>query len=71
MNCSELPYFRNLPALWLQGLYPESHGIIDNSMYDPTVSKEMFSLKSDVMHDPKWWQGEPASDDTDNIPYST
>ncbi|KAK2186561.1 hypothetical protein NP493_196g03008 [Ridgeia piscesae] len=40
------------------GLYPESHGIIDNRMYDTDV-KEMFTLKSETMFDPRWWQGEP------------
>lgn len=33
------------------GLYPESHGIISNNMYDP-VFKEEFNMS---VTDPKWW----------------
>lgn len=45
----------------LQGLYPESHGIVDNKMYD--VSRNaFFSLKSDEKFNPKWYQGEPVSE---------
>ncbi|XP_029281740.1 ectonucleotide pyrophosphatase/phosphodiesterase family member 1 isoform X2 [Cottoperca gobio] len=41
------------------GLYPESHGIVDNKMYD--VSQDaFFSLKSDEKFNPKWYQGEPV-----------
>ncbi len=35
------------------GLYEESHGIIDNEMYDP-VFDETFTMNTT---DPKWWQG--------------
>lgn len=41
----------------VQGLYPESHGIVDNHFYDKTL-KDSFSLGDT---DPKWWQGEPVS----------
>uniref|UniRef100_A0A6V7QSS1 Ectonucleotide pyrophosphatase/phosphodiesterase family member 3 n=1 Tax=Ananas comosus var. bracteatus TaxID=296719 RepID=A0A6V7QSS1_ANACO len=37
------------------GLYPASHGIINNYFVDP-VSGERFSPSN---HDPKWWLGEP------------
>ncbi|XP_071118759.1 uncharacterized protein [Haliotis cracherodii] len=40
------------------GLYPESHGIIDNNMYDSEL-KQKFGLKLDSKEDPRWWQGEP------------
>ncbi|XP_062607940.1 uncharacterized protein LOC134269752 isoform X1 [Saccostrea cucullata] len=40
------------------GLYPESHGIIDNNMYDTDI-KEKFSLSSANASDPRWWGGEP------------
>ncbi|XP_062268077.1 ectonucleotide pyrophosphatase/phosphodiesterase family member 1 isoform X1 [Platichthys flesus] len=40
------------------GLYPESHGIVDNKMYDVTHNA-FFSLKSEEKSDPKWYQGEP------------
>jgi predicted AlkP superfamily pyrophosphatase or phosphodiesterase len=39
------------------GLYEESHGIIDNEMYDP-VFNETFSMST---VDPKWWaEAEPV-----------
>ncbi|KAL8580376.1 hypothetical protein ACOMHN_037475 [Nucella lapillus] len=41
------------------GLYPESHGIIDNNMYDFNISQERFSIASAVTNDPRWWGGEP------------
>lgn len=37
------------------GLYQESHGIVDNQMYD-LVFNETFQMKKP---DPKWWGGEP------------
>ncbi|KAG8181347.1 hypothetical protein JTE90_007755 [Oedothorax gibbosus] len=40
------------------GLYPESHGIIDNSMYDPDTGKT-FKLGDPATFDPEWWQREP------------
>lgn len=35
------------------GLFEESHGIVDNEMYDP-VFNETFNMSTT---DPKWWQG--------------
>ena len=35
------------------GLYPESHGIVTNTMYDP-VLKEKFGAANT---DPRWWDG--------------
>ncbi|KAI5193960.1 ectonucleotide pyrophosphatase/phosphodiesterase family member 3 [Manis pentadactyla] len=40
------------------GLYPESHGIIDNNMYDVNLNKN-FSLSSKEKNDPAWWLGQP------------
>lgn len=40
------------------GLYPESHGIIDNKMYDPKMNAS-FSLKSKEKFNPAWYKGEP------------
>uniref|UniRef100_A0A673U298 Ectonucleotide pyrophosphatase/phosphodiesterase family member 3 n=1 Tax=Suricata suricatta TaxID=37032 RepID=A0A673U298_SURSU len=40
------------------GLYPESHGIIDNNMYDVTLNRN-FSLSSKEKDNPAWWQGQP------------
>ncbi|KAL6095822.1 enpp1 [Pungitius sinensis] len=41
------------------GLYPESHGIVDNKMYDVTQNT-LFSLKSEEKFNTKWYQGEPV-----------
>ncbi|XP_064505541.1 ectonucleotide pyrophosphatase/phosphodiesterase family member 3 [Pseudopipra pipra] len=40
------------------GLYPESHGIIDNSMYDVDLN-EHFSLSGMEKFNPLWWKGQP------------
>ncbi|XP_045136923.1 venom phosphodiesterase 2-like isoform X2 [Portunus trituberculatus] len=40
------------------GLYPESHGIVDNVFYDP-VFKALFTLKSPAVRNGSWWFGEP------------
>ncbi|KAM9563935.1 ectonucleotide pyrophosphatase/phosphodiesterase family member 3 isoform 1-T1 [Guaruba guarouba] len=41
------------------GLYPESHGIIDNNMYDVDLNKH-FSLSSTEKFNPSWWKGQPV-----------
>ena len=40
------------------GLYPESHGIIDNKMYD-LKRNAYFTLKSKEKFNPEWYQGQP------------
>ncbi|NXO02822.1 ENPP3 phosphodiesterase, partial [Rhinopomastus cyanomelas] len=40
------------------GLYPESHGIIDNNMYDVELDKH-FSLSGTEKFEPSWWKGQP------------
>lgn len=40
------------------GLYPESHGIIDNRMWDPDTN-DFFALNLESKNDPKWYQGLP------------
>uniref|UniRef100_A0ABI7XIE5 SMB domain-containing protein n=1 Tax=Felis catus TaxID=9685 RepID=A0ABI7XIE5_FELCA len=40
------------------GLYPESHGIIDNKIYDPKMNA-YFALKSKEKFNPEWYKGEP------------
>ncbi|ESO05851.1 hypothetical protein HELRODRAFT_159928 [Helobdella robusta] len=42
----------------ITGLYPESHGIIDNIMYDSQLNKT-FNLGSPNQFDTRWWIGEP------------
>ncbi|XP_043963201.1 ectonucleotide pyrophosphatase/phosphodiesterase family member 1 isoform X1 [Gambusia affinis] len=41
------------------GLYPESHGIVDNKMYDVTRNA-FFSLKTEEKWNSDWYQGEPV-----------
>ncbi|KFQ25589.1 Ectonucleotide pyrophosphatase/phosphodiesterase family member 3, partial [Merops nubicus] len=41
------------------GLYPESHGIIDNNMYDVALDKH-FSLSGTEKFKPSWWKGQPV-----------
>ncbi|XP_040909967.1 venom phosphodiesterase 1 [Toxotes jaculatrix] len=40
------------------GLYPESNGLIDNTMYDP-VFDATFSLSSPEKENPDWYLGQP------------
>lgn len=41
------------------GLYPEHHGMISNSPWDPTARRH-FSNSEGGPQDPFWWQGEPV-----------
>uniref|UniRef100_A0A3B1KHF9 Ectonucleotide pyrophosphatase/phosphodiesterase 1 n=1 Tax=Astyanax mexicanus TaxID=7994 RepID=A0A3B1KHF9_ASTMX len=41
------------------GLYPETHGIVDNKMYD-VIHNASFSLKSDEKFNSFWYLGEPV-----------
>ncbi|XP_077455645.1 autotaxin isoform X5 [Stigmatopora argus] len=49
--------FPNLYSL-ATGLYPESHGIVGNSMYDP-VFDATFTLRSQEKLNHRWWGGQP------------
>ncbi len=40
------------------GLRPEHHGIVNNTMFDPTW-KETFTLNGPTATDGKWWGGQP------------
>src|SRR3954471_2074766 len=40
------------------GLYPEHHGVIANTMRDPTIP-ERFTQSSATAKDARWWGGEP------------
>ena len=42
-----------------QGLYPESHGIIANYMYDAEM-KMMYNMADSSKLDPRWYYGEPV-----------
>ncbi len=41
------------------GLYPEHHGIVANSMYDPERDAYFRMGDTSAVTDPAWWQGEP------------
>ncbi|KAG0744773.1 hypothetical protein G6F62_010205 [Rhizopus arrhizus] len=48
------------PNHWtlVTGLYPETHGIVDNSFYDPDMGLFEHTNQS-VISDHRWWKGEP------------
>uniref|UniRef100_A0A8C5AYI3 Ectonucleotide pyrophosphatase/phosphodiesterase 1 n=1 Tax=Gadus morhua TaxID=8049 RepID=A0A8C5AYI3_GADMO len=50
------------------GLYPESHGIVDNKMYD-VGRNALFSLRVPEKNNPEWYQGEPVSGHPMGIPF--
>lgn len=41
------------------GLYPESHGVVGNTFWDPTLKEEFYYTDPKRSMDPKWWLGEP------------
>ncbi|KAL7621378.1 hypothetical protein AAE478_008700 [Parahypoxylon ruwenzoriense] len=41
------------------GLYPESHGVVGNTFWDPDLEGEFYYTDPDRSLDPKWWGGEP------------
>ncbi|KAI1360348.1 alkaline-phosphatase-like protein [Xylaria arbuscula] len=41
------------------GLYPESHGVVGNTFWDPALQSEFYYTDPDRSLDPKWWGGEP------------
>ncbi|KAI1872279.1 hypothetical protein JX265_001603 [Neoarthrinium moseri] len=41
------------------GLYPESHGVVGNTFWDPELSAEFYYTDPSRSMDPKWWGGEP------------
>ncbi|KAI8053436.1 alkaline-phosphatase-like protein [Syncephalis plumigaleata] len=41
------------------GLYPESHGIISNTFYDPKTNDTFWYTDPARSLDSKWWSGEP------------
>ncbi|XP_043972663.1 ectonucleotide pyrophosphatase/phosphodiesterase family member 2-like [Gambusia affinis] len=66
-NCgTHAPYMRpvypskTFPNLYSMstGLYPESHGIVGNTMYDPTFNAT-FNLMTNEKLNHRWWGGQP------------
>ena len=41
------------------GLYPESHGIVSNTFWDPVTRKQFHNTDPSQSLDPRWWAGEP------------
>jgi predicted AlkP superfamily pyrophosphatase or phosphodiesterase len=41
------------------GLRPETHGIVANTMDDPSIGPERFTMSSATAKDSRWWGGEP------------
>lgn len=42
------------------GLYPEAHGIVGNSFWDPADDSEFYYTKPQQSLQGKWWGGEPV-----------
>ncbi|KAF3935877.1 hypothetical protein ABW20_dc0100803 [Dactylellina cionopaga] len=49
------------PNHWsiVTGLYPESHGIVGNSFWDPEIEKEFYYTDPEKSLQAHWWGGEP------------
>ncbi|OAA61651.1 type I phosphodiesterase/nucleotide pyrophosphatase [Niveomyces insectorum RCEF 264] len=41
------------------GLYPESHGVVGNTFWDPALQADFHYTDPARSLDPKWWDGEP------------
>lgn len=41
------------------GLFPEHHGVVENTMYDPTFDAVFQISDSAAVTDARWWGGEP------------
>lgn len=41
------------------GLYPESHGVVGNTFWDPELKEQFYYTHPDQSMHPKWWGGEP------------
>ncbi|KAF1731150.1 putative pyrophosphatase/phosphodiesterase [Beauveria bassiana] len=41
------------------GLYPEAHGVVGNTFWDPELEAEFYYTDPNRSLDPKWWGGEP------------
>lgn len=43
----------------MTGLYPESHGVVGNSFYDPGLDADFYYRDPNRSNNPKWWIAEP------------
>ncbi|KAF1835410.1 ectonucleotide pyrophosphatase/phosphodiesterase family member 1 [Decorospora gaudefroyi] len=41
------------------GMYPEAHGVVGNTFWDPSLEKEFFYTDPERSLQPHWWGGEP------------
>ena len=41
------------------GLYPESHGIVGNTFWDPNMDEDFYYTDPERSMQPKWWTAEP------------
>ncbi|KAI9741626.1 MAG: ectonucleotide pyrophosphatase phosphodiesterase [Cirrosporium novae-zelandiae] len=41
------------------GLYPESHGVVGNTFWDPSLQDEFYYTDTSNSMQPKWWDAEP------------
>ncbi|KAF2739256.1 Phosphodiest-domain-containing protein [Polyplosphaeria fusca] len=41
------------------GLYPEAHGVVGNTFWDPSLQKEFYYTDPNRSLQPFWWGGEP------------
>ncbi|KAL9003761.1 MAG: hypothetical protein Q9188_003385 [Gyalolechia gomerana] len=56
-NLSVSHLFR--PLHLATGLYPESHGIVSNTFWDPDLEERFIYANDSISMVPKWWGGEP------------
>lgn len=53
------------------GLYPESHGIVGNTFWDPKFNEEFYYTHPAHSMQPKWWGGEPLWETTEKAGVKT
>ncbi|KAK8218574.1 alkaline-phosphatase-like protein [Phyllosticta capitalensis] len=41
------------------GLYPESHGIVGNTFWDPKLKQEFYYTHTEISMQSQWWGGDP------------
>lgn len=41
------------------GLYPESHGIVGNTFWDPALQDSFYYTRQEISMQAKWWNAEP------------
>lgn len=42
------------------GLYPESHGVVGNTFWDPELQEDFYYTDPERSLQPKWWNAEPV-----------